>query len=292
MNAELLRRYERDLTLRGFSPRTQKIYRQNLVQFFEFTGESPEKVTAEIIKDYLFHLIHARKLSASSLRQARCSIQYFYSQTLPRELEVANIPCLKKEMKLPTIHTVEEVARIINAAGNIKHRTMLMLAYSSGLRVGELVVLKIDDINRSLMRISVRQAKGKKDRYAILSGVCLKQLEEYWRVYRPDDWLFPGQKKDTPLSIRAVQHAYEKAKKNAGITKPGGIHTLRHSFATHMLEAGSGIFQLQKFLGHKYLKTTLIYAHIREEHIIARSPLDVYAEKFTRGKMSDVPSNG
>lgn len=292
MNTELLRRYERDLVLRGFSPRTRKTYSRNLVRFFEHTGESPEKVTSEIIKDYLFYLIHGRKLSASSLRQARCSIQYFYSQTLPRALEVENIPCLKKEKKLPVVYTVEEVARIINAAGNIKHRTILMLAYSSGLRVGELAALKIGDINRSLMRISVRQAKGHKDRYAILSELCLKQLEEYWKVFRPTDWLFPGRVKDKPLSIRAVQHAYEKAKKNAGITKPGGIHALRHSFATHMLETGSGIFQLQKFLGHKHLKTTLIYAHIREENIIARSPLDVYAERFIPGQTSDAAANG
>lgn len=128
------------------------------------------------------------------------------------------------------------------------------------------------------MRLKVTQAKGFKDRFAILSSVCLSYLESYWKSYRPETWLFPGRIEGTPLSIRAAQHAYMIAKRKAGITKPGGIHTLRHSFATHMLETGSGIFQLQKFLGHKHLKTTLIYVHINEENIIARSPLDIYAE--------------
>lgn len=280
MNSQFLQRYERDLVLKGYSPRTQKTYYRNLAIFLNHATTDPEKITAEDIKDYLFYLIHERKLSPSSLRHARCAILYFYSQTLPKPVEVENIPCLKKEKKLPLVLSVDEVSRIINAAANTKHKIILMLTYSSGLRVGELVNLKITDINRSLMRISVKQAKGHKDRYAILSSVCLKHLEEYWRMYQPVDWLFQGKKKDMPLSIRAVQHAWEIAKKNAGITKPGGIHTLRHSFATHMLESGSGIFQLQKFLGHKHLKTTLVYAHIREENIIAESPLDVYADKF------------
>jgi site-specific recombinase XerD len=162
----------------------------------------------------------------------------------------------------------------------MKHKTMLMLVYSSGIRVGELVNILLTDIHRNLMRILVRQAKGHKDRYALLSEVCLAQLEIYWKSYKPRHWLFNGRKEGRQISIRAVQHAFEIAKKNAGINRGGGIHALRHSFATHMLETGSGIFQLQKFLGHKYLKTTLVYAHIREENIIARSPLDVYAKKF------------
>jgi site-specific recombinase XerD len=133
------------------------------------------------------------------------------------------------------------------------------------------------------MRISVRQAKGNKDRYTILSSVCLDCLEKYWKAYRPEGALFCGRGKSSPLSSRAAQHAFEKAKTKAGITRPGGIHSLRHSFATHMLETGNGIFQLQKFLGHKHLKTTLVYAHISEENTIARSPLDVYADKFING---------
>jgi site-specific recombinase XerD len=130
------------------------------------------------------------------------------------------------------------------------------------------------------MRLKIRQTKGHKDRYTILSETCLKYLEKYYKQYRPKEWLFPGKNPNNPMSIRACQHAYYKAKENAGITKEAGIHTLRHTFATHCLETGMGIFQLQKFLGHKCLKTTLQYVHLQEENIIARSPFDVYVKKY------------
>lgn len=280
MEEKLLARYKRDVALRGFSPKTQKTYYHNLVHFLRHKSADPHEITKEDIKDYLYHLIQERNLSESSVRQARCAIRYFFSQTLEKPIEVENIPCQKKQQKLPTVFSIDEVIRIIKAADNVKHRTMLILTYSSGLRVGELVGLKVSDIRRNMMRLAVREAKGNKDRYTILSTICLTHLEKYWRIYRPDNWLFTGRKKDRPISIRAVQHAYNKAKQKAGIARPGGIHSLRHSFATHMLETGSGIFQLQKFLGHKHLKTTLVYAHISEEQVIARSPLDVYAGKF------------
>lgn len=134
-----------------------------------------------------------------------------------------------------------------------------------------------DDILRDKMLLKIRQGKGNKDRYTILSKIALNYLEKYWKAYRPKNWLFPGYK-NNQLSIRACQHCYESAKKKACITKKGGIHTLRHSFATHFLEIGGGIFQLQKFMGHMQLRTTLKYVHLQEEKIIARSPLDVYCE--------------
>lgn len=157
---------------------------------------------------------------------------------------------------------------------------MLTLIYSSGLRVSEITNIKTDDIIRNKMLIRIRQAKGNKDRYTILSEIALKALEKYWRAYHPVEWFFPGVHKTNQISIRACQHAFETAKKNAGIMKKGGIHILRHSFATHYLEVGGGLFQLQKFLGHKQIRTTLKYVHLAEEKIIARSPLDVYFEKY------------
>jgi len=155
---------------------------------------------------------------------------------------------------------------------------MLMLVYSSGLRVSEIVPLTFEDVIRDKMILRVNQGKGRKDRYTILSEIALHSLEKYWKHYRPTVWLFPGKGGKGELSIRAVQHAFQTAKKNAGITKSGGIHTLRHSFATHFLEVGGGLFQLQKFLGHKSIQTTLKYVHLCEERTIARSPLDVYYE--------------
>jgi integrase/recombinase XerD len=155
---------------------------------------------------------------------------------------------------------------------------MLTLIYSSGLRVSELRNICLEDILKDKMLVRIRQGKGKKDRYTILSEKSLLLLRKYWKSYRPEKWLFPGRSKSAQISIRACQHAYELAVKNAGVCKKGGIHILRHSFATHYLEVGGGLFQLQKFMGHKQLRTTLKYVHLSEENIIARSPLDVYAK--------------
>lgn len=276
----ILQNYKRDLALRGYSPRTQITYYRNIVWFLEYCKEPPDKITKDTIKNYLYYLIRDKKLSESSLRQARSAICYFFSQTIGRDVEVENIPVQKKKRKLPEVFTVEEVFRIIHSADNIKHKTILMLTYSSGLRVGELVNLKVSDISRNSMRLKVRDAKGGRDRYTLLSSICLNQLEQYWKTYRPANYLFYGRIPGTQISIRAVQHAYHRAKTRAGITKPCGIHTLRHSFATHMIETGSGIFQLQKFLGHRHLTTTLVYVHLNEEKTVARSPLDVYADRF------------
>jgi site-specific recombinase XerD len=279
-NQTYLKRFERDLTLKGFSPKTRNTYYRNLVYFLDHAAVGPDKITSETIKDYLYYLIKDRKLSGSSLRQARSSIRFFFLHTMNRPVEVENIPYQTKIRKLPAVFSVDEVALIINSAQNLKHKTILMVAYSSGLRVGEIVSLQVAGIRRDIMRLAVKQAKGHKDRYAILSHVCLSQLEKYWKAYQPEKWLFNGRKKGTQISTRAIQYAFENAKHRARITRQGSMHSLRHSFATHMLEAGGGIFQLQKFLGHKRLKTTLIYAHIREENVIARSPLDVYFDRF------------
>ncbi len=160
----LLNRYERDLTLKGYSSRTRNTYYRNLVYFFNHITEEPEKVNADIIKDYLYYLIKDRELSPSSLRQARSAITYFFSQTMNRPIEVENISCQIKQRRLPNVFSVEEVARIINSTQNLKHKTMLMLVYSSGLRVGEVVELKPSDIRRDIMRLNVRQAKGHRQR--------------------------------------------------------------------------------------------------------------------------------
>jgi integrase/recombinase XerD len=165
MNADILHRYKRDLVLTGFSPRTQETYYRNFVRFLQYTENiSIEEINAEIIKDYLYSLIIEKNLSQSSLRQARCSISYFFSQTLGREIEAANIPCQKKEKKLPAVFSLDEVIRLVKATENVKHKTIFLLAYSSGLRIGEIVNLTLQDINRSLMRIIVHQGKGHKER--------------------------------------------------------------------------------------------------------------------------------
>ena len=272
---EIIHRYKRDLALKGYSEKTCSAYLFYLKDFLKFTdhiGSSPEK---EQIKDYLYYLICERKLSDASIRQARASLKVLCTQTFGLQWSTMDLPERKNKKRLPTFYNFDEVIQILKSSANLKHKALLTLIYSSGLRLSESVNLKITDINRSKKKLLVRQGKGAKDRYTILSDLALVILEKYYKTYRPETWLFPG-RGDKPLSPRAVQHAFYVAKSNSGINKEGGVHALRHSFATHFLESGGGLFQLQKFLGHKKLKTTLLYAHVVEEKIDAISPLDYF----------------
>ena len=278
---QLLNKYQRDLALRGFAERTCEHYTANVRQFLAHYHLPVEELDSEKIKDYLYHLVSSQA-SDSKIRQAHGSLKYLFTQTLNRPWEIDSIPQRKKKRKLPSVLTVNEVFLLLDNCANLKHKAMLMTAYSAGLRVSEVVKLQLGDICRDKKRLLIRQAKGHRDRYTVLSDYCLKVLEEYWRQYRPQKWLFMGKDKASPLSTRACQHAFKIAKKNAGIEKEGGVHSLRHSFATHYLEIGGGIFQLQRFLGHRNLKTTLIYAHVQEENIVSRNPLDFFIhEKYS-----------
>lgn len=276
----ILCRYKRDLALRGLSPRTQSHYYRHAKQFLSYHNLPAEQLDSENIKDYLFSLLKEQKASDSKIRQAHGSLKYLFTQTLNKPWEIESIPQMKKKRPLPSVFSLTEVAKLLHACRNLKHETMLMLIYSSGLRVSEIVSLRISDIKRDMKRVLVCQGKGAKDRYTLLSDICLSHLEKYWRYYRPSFYLFPG-RNDKPLSVRACQHAFYQAKARAGITRKGGIHTLRHSFATHFLESGGGIFQLQMFLGHRNLKTTLVYAHVQSENIVARSPLDAFSKELS-----------
>jgi integrase/recombinase XerD len=278
----LITRYQRDLALKGYRPRTCTHYLSNVKQFLAYCPRDKDPDDPELIKDYLYHLIRDKKASDSKIRQAHSAIRYLVIQTLSRPWRAGAIPIVKKKKTLPVVYSVDEVFQILDHAMNLKHRTILTLIYSSGLRVSELVNLQLTDIKRDRKRLLIRNGKGAKDRYTILSDTALILLEEYWKAYHPAHWLFYG-RKGRPLTVRACQHAFHLAKEKAGIGKSGGIHTLRHSFATHFLESGGGIFQLQQFLGHKKLKTTLVYAHVREENIKAVSPLDFYSHVRRHG---------
>jgi len=274
---EIIHRYKRDLALKGYSKKTCSAYLFYLKDFLKFTdhiGSPPEK---EQIKDYLYYLICERKLSEASIRQARASLKVLCTQTFGLQWSSMDLPARKTQKRLPSFYNFDEVILILKSSANLKHKALLTLIYSSGLRLSESVNLKMTDINRAKMKLLVRQGKGAKDRYTILSDLALLILEKYYKAYQPQTWLFPGPGRgDKPLSPRAVQHAFHQAKLKSGINKEGGVHALRHSFATHFLESGGGIFQLQKFLGHKKLKTTLLYAHVVEEKINAISPLDYF----------------
>lgn len=274
---DVLHSYERDLAIKGYSPKTQKTYYTLVSKFLRNVDKQVHEIGKIDVKEYLYGFIRTGKYSSSTMNQLYSAIKYLFVQTLGRSWEIDGIPRTRKHTPLPRVLTVSEVMSIIESSANVKHKAMLMLAYSSGLRVGELVMIKPEHLISESMRVRIEQGKGNKGRYTILAGTCLEYLRSYFRKYRPSVWLFEGYTRGKPISIRACEHAFELAKKKACIRKECSMHSLRHSFATHFLESGGGLFQLQKFLGHKHIKTTLVYAHMQEEKIIARSPLDVYA---------------
>jgi len=188
---------------------------------------------------------------------------------------VGKLPRPRKERKLPVVLARQDVIRLLESVANIKHRALLMLAYSAGLRVSEVVKLRPEDIDANRHMIRIPGGKGQKDRYTVLSEVALEVLREYWRVYRPKKWLFPGSKEGSHITTRTAEKILENARKKAGIPKHITIHTLRHSFATHLLESGTDLRYIQELLGHKSSKTTEIYTHVSERDIgRIKSPLD------------------
>ena len=214
------------------------------------------------------------KPSASTQNVIINSIKFFYEEVLKRPREIYQLPRPQKENKLPAVFDEKEIAAIIKAADNLKHKTMLCLAYAGGLRVSEIVSLKIKDIDSARMVITIRQSKGKKDRIIMLSDKLLEMLRIYYKEYKPKVWMFEGPGKKQ-YSTRSVQKVLEQIKDKAGIKKEGSIHALRHSFATHLMEGGTDIMSIKELLGHDSLRTTSRYTHVSKKHIAnIQSPLD------------------
>jgi len=264
-----------DLKLKGYSPKTQVAYLGYMKNFVRYFGRSPAKMGEKEIREYLYHLITGRDLGDSSINSAYSALKFFYETTLCRDWNVAKIPRRKTEKRLPVVLDGSEIKQLLAVTTNLKHRALLMTTYSAGLRVSETAHLKICDVDSKRMQLRVAQGKGKKDRYALLSPVTLNLLRDYWRQYRPFSWLFPGRSPERPISTRSIQKVFKDAKRKAGIKKPATVHTLRHSFATHLLEAGTDIYRVQKLMGHTTPKTTAIYIHLRRQDLLkVVSPLD------------------
>lgn len=266
----------RDMKVRGFAPKTQSSYLSAVINLSEYYGRSPKLLSKDDVLNYLVYLQYERKLSCSSCNVAVCGIRFFYKVTLDDHSMALAIPKRKSHKHLPVVHSREDVLKIIKAPKNLKHRVMLMTVYSAGLRVGEVVRLKPEDIDGKRKAIKVYQGKGCKDRYTLLSETLLEELRTYWKVYKPGVWLFASPRDPAQtLHISTVQRVYQDAKKKAGIKREGGIHSLRHSFATHLLEAGCDIRRIQMLLGHKSISTTMIYLHVTREGLAKiKSPLD------------------
>ena len=272
----LRQRMLEDLQLRNLSENTQEAYVRAVAQLAKFYNLSPERLTREQVRAYLVHLVKDRHVSPSLFNQVRCGLQFFYRVTLERNWILDGIVCAKTGKKLPTVLSPSEVAQFLGAIRRPKYRALFTTIYAAGLRVSEVVVLRIIDIDSRRMAIRVWQGKGKKDRYVMLSPKLLALLREYWKIARPTDWLFPGRDRKRPLDRRNVGIACKRIARRAGLKKNVTPHTIRHSFATHLLEAGTDIRTIQALLGHRSLRTTALYTYVSLEKVVATpSPLDL-----------------
>ena len=271
----LRRRMIEDLRLRNRAPRTIQTYVDRVADFARHFGTSPEHLGPEQIRAYLLHLVQQRRVSWSYFNQARSALRFLYRVTLGRPWVDDRVVCAKVPRKLPVVLSPDEVAQFFAAVANLKHRAILMTAYAAGLRLSEVVALRVADIDSRRMVLRVHQGKGQKDREVMLSPRLLAVLRHYWQVVRPSDFLFPGNRPDRPISPRTVQKICDAALTASGLKKRVSPHTLRHSFATHLLESGTDIRTIQVLLGHKQLSTTARYTHVSTARLHStRSPLD------------------
>lgn len=262
-----------DMELRRLSPRTQESYVAAVRSLAIYYHRSPADISAEEVQRYLHHLMTARKLSWSTVNQAASAFRFFYSHTLGKPETHLQIPPRKTPQKVPQVYSRGEVARVIRAVKPGRDRLILLVAYGAGLRLNEILRLKVSDIDSARMLIRVEQGKGKKDRYTVLPPALLQALREYWCVYRPVGFLFTGWDKNRHLSDTVVQRLFADAKHRAGIAKDGGIHTLRHCFATHLLEAGIDLRTIQVWMGHTELTTTQRYLQVQERRLTGQQDL-------------------
>jgi site-specific recombinase XerD len=293
---------KRELISRKYSYKTVKGYLYYNRDFLNFIGKKPSEITDNDIKDYLVYLAEEKQSATSTLNQAINSLKFYYGTMLKKKF-VYEVKRPRKDKKLPVVLSKEDVAKILNSVDNLKHKAILMLVYSAGLRVGEVVKLKIEDIDpvrncqnycyntismilRNLFGISngvdskrmlihIKGSKGRKDRYTLLSENALKTLRKYWRQYKPQMWLFPSVNEKRYLTVRTIQKIFDNACKKASIRKPITVHSLRHSFATHLLENGVNLRYIQELLGHSHSKTTEIYTLVTKQSLSGiKSPLD------------------
>ena len=281
------------MELKNLSSHTQRAYLRAVTGIARFYNQSPDKMTTEKIEDYLLYLKRDKAISPNSCYSVLTGLRFFYKNVVENEIPVT-YSIARNPRKLPEVLTMEDVWKIICSTNNLKHRLILMTTYSAGLRVSETMNLKPEHINSKRMLIKIK-GKGKKDRYTLLSKRLLVELRSYYRDYRPRTYLFPssfGKNKDQPLSYGAIRFVYEDARRTAGVKRGAGIHTLRHSFATHLLEAGYDIRKIQVLMGHTKLSTTIIYLHVSRETLSKiPSPLDLIDNKHAKKEDSNDDPN-
>lgn len=271
----LLRQFEEELLVRGFRPRTRKVYLAHVRGFLQWSEGRGPLDAAGHARGYLAHLVEEREVSRSYHTQAVSALKILIEGVLGEPALAEAIPRPRTDKRLPTVLSRDETARLIAAVQNPKHRVLVMLLYSSGLRVGEVVRLRVQDIDAERGLVRVREGKGGKDRYTLLSDKALATLRAYFETFRPEKWIFPGGRPERHYTVRSVQHVVQQCARRAGIAKPVTPHTLRHSFATHLLESGTDLRYIQELLGHSSSRTTQIYTHVTSARLAQiRSPLD------------------
>jgi integrase/recombinase XerD len=274
--SELRDRMIRDMPVRGLARRTQKTYIAAVVRLARHYRRAPDQLTNDEVQAYLAHLILERKLSWSTCSQAANAFRFLYHVTLGHPRTDFHVPLPKQPQKLPEILSREEVWRLLSAPPHPRHRLLLTTVYAAGLRVSEAIALKVADIDADRMTIRIELGKGAKDRYVALAARLLQDLRAYWKSAPPGVWLFANRQGTRPIDITVAQKIYTMAKLRAGIQKQGGIHALRHAFATHLLEAGTDLHTVQRLLGHRQILTTMRYFHLSQGRLVGtRSPLDL-----------------
>ena len=282
------------MELRNLADNTQRRYLSAVTGLAKHYQRSPVKITKEMIEDYLLYLKNDKGRAPNSCASALSGLRFFYKHVAEQKISI-DYSLTRKVQNLPTVLAQEDIVNIINATDNLKHRLILMTTYSAGLRASEVIALKPENIDSKRMLIKVR-GKGDKDRYTLLAKRLLPELRHYYKKFQPQTYLFPSSykhKKHQPLSYGSVRSIYEKARKKAGVKNGAGIHTMRHSFATHLLEAGYDIRKIQVLMGHSRLTTTMIYLHVSRQTLASiPSPLDLIDTKHANKEdSSDDPNN-
>jgi site-specific recombinase XerD len=271
----LRQRLIREMQLRQLAPRTIEAYVAAVAGLAKFYGRSPDQLQLEEVRSYIHHLLAERQLAVNTCNGHAAAITFFYCQVLGQssfDLRMRR----KHSGKLPEIYSQEELVRLFQAARRRKHRVLLMTTYAAGLRLSEVTHLKPIHIHSERMLIRVEQGKGRKDRYTLLSPQLLQELRDYWQEYQPGEWLFPNRKRTAPMDRGTAQHIFYAVKRRAGLQRGHGIHTLRHCFATHLLEAGVDLRTIQLLMGHRSLNSTAIYLHLTRKRLEQlHSPFDL-----------------
>lgn len=274
-NLDAFQKFQNKLILKGFSPNTVRVYTLEFAQLLYVIKSFPvDNLSVEKLKSYFLYCIKELMISENQIHSRMNAIKFYFEKVRHQEKMFFDIPRPKKPLLLPKSLNTQEISKIIEVTENPKHKLIIQLAYGMGLRVSEIVNLKIEDIDSVSMRVLLSRAKGKKDRYVNLPEIILKDLRSYYQLFKPKKYLFEGQYGDK-YSIRSAQFVFKNAMKKAGIKKNVGIHSLRHSYATHLLEYGTDISLIQKLLGHNDIKTTLNYTRVSDQLVSrVKSPLD------------------